>query len=144
MNAPVVQMITKQILKSPSSGWILSDNGIALENVPQSVGAKNWSGVFRIPDHTLWRSLDPEGRFSAIWNRYAHVQYFFRPESPFKVELGGSVDLVIVNLNLEAIERLKKLGVRMILTNCNSSWATFKDAVFSQKAGDQCVFSLKD
>jgi len=60
----------------------------ALPNLFRMIGSRALNGVHAYPQFELWKTLDPEGQFRPVYNRYAHV-VFEVPSVPddFKIHL---------------------------------------------------------
>jgi hypothetical protein len=78
INSPLSSSI-KDIVQKDKSRWVVYDS-LAFENYPQANGAKALTGVYSYPDLSLWKYLDPENKYSQVYNRYAHVT-FIEPKS---------------------------------------------------------------
>ena len=61
-----------------NSRWILYDSPLML-NYLQANGIPALSATYYSPDLPLWRTLDPEGQYNDVYNRYARV--LFRPDN---------------------------------------------------------------
>lgn len=78
--------------------WIAYGDA-ALPNLFRMIGARALNGVHAYSQLELWKTLDPEGLFRPVYNRYAHV-VFDLPSVPdyFKIDLVHN-DSVAVGLH---------------------------------------------
>jgi hypothetical protein len=105
---PVLAEIIK---RDPNAGWVVyGDNPKQSFFIAQ--GAKVFNGVKYIPDLKSMKSLDPEGKYVDVYNRYAHI--VFEPRNDDIVEFRlASPDAYIISIN-PLSDRLKALGVKYI------------------------------
>lgn len=83
--------------------WIVEDSW-SLSNLLTALGAPTVGSTNMYPDHKIWNSLDPEGKYSDIYNRYAHVNIHLGAESTsFELNQG---DLITLNLSYEDLANL--------------------------------------
>ncbi|HEM5084111.1 TPA: hypothetical protein U1218_002223, partial [Streptococcus suis] len=55
------------------SKWIVDSIGYPLTNIPLVAGAPTLNSTNAYPNLELWKSLDTNGQYDEIYNRYAHV-----------------------------------------------------------------------
>lgn len=81
-----------------------------------AMGARSLTGVFLHPQLSLWHQLDPQGRFEAVYNRYAEITYFQlplgNPVIAFVLNNQGSFGVLVPPDN----PILSEMGVRHALT----------------------------
>ncbi|HEM5148857.1 TPA: hypothetical protein U1262_002194, partial [Streptococcus suis] len=89
------------------SKWIVDSIGYPLTNIPLVAGAPTLNSTNAYPNLELWKSLDTNGQYDEIYNRYAHVI----------IELTNSEETVFELLHPDAfkvqlpITKLKDLNV---------------------------------
>ena len=105
--------LSKKILElneksGKNSVWVVFGD-IDLINLPRILGVKSLNGTHFYPQMALWRALDPEGKYDAAYNRYAHVIFMlskapevFRIRAPF-----SDVVQVIVHPDHPAFSKLE-------------------------------------
>lgn len=103
----------KQVAKSaPQANW-LADGSDAMGVFLYANGVRSLSGVNYYPTAAKWKIIDPKGRYSREYNRYAHIAMLLENgKTPTSVKLLGS-DSILVRLN---ISLLPKLGVRYVVS----------------------------
>lgn len=69
--SPVINEIHK-IASSDSGLWIVNDN-LIYNNLPIIAGARTINSINTYPALERWRGIDPEEKYSDIYNRYAHI-----------------------------------------------------------------------
>jgi hypothetical protein len=114
--SPVINEIHK-IASSDSGLWIVNDNFI-YNNLPIIAGARTINSINTYPALERWRGIDPEEKYSDIYNRYAHIIVKIATDSrndaaQKKFQL-NSPDLFTVILTASD---LRTLQVRYILSN---------------------------
>jgi hypothetical protein len=103
--------------KSTPARWAAHAD-VRLNAVVAASGLPSLSGVYFVPDQTMWRVLDPGGRRRQEWNRYAHVVFRFGvgPESQKLPEVTAvQLDAIIVDIGLCRPE-LATLGLRYVVS----------------------------
>lgn len=96
--------------RDPTALWLATD-GAPMAILAQANGAHAVGGISYYPDLPLWRGLDPEGMYSEVYNRYAHVNISLTPASAsFSLV---APDAFRVDFPVSALSRL---GVRYLLT----------------------------
>ena len=87
-----------------SSVWIAYGRDrydIHIPNLFRMLGVRSLNGVHAYPQKDFWKKLDPNGSFSDVWNRYAHVRFSLPPNrQTFDIQLVQN-DLVLVLLHPE-------------------------------------------
>lgn len=84
--SPIIQNQTRQAVASinadyPHSRWIVTgDNNSAYANLAATSGASVINTCNVYPNLDLWQKFDPEGIFSEIYNRYAHISIWITDE----------------------------------------------------------------
>ncbi len=123
---------------NPDSRWIASVGWKS--NITLFAGVPNLSSTNIYPNYDLWKTLDPYGEKSDVWNRYAHIHVDLTTEkSSFELV---QVDVVDIHLNLET---LKQLNVDFILNEgpLSDSYQTeschFR---YRKKFGDYYIYQL--
>lgn len=98
----LIQQIQRVEEQNGKGMWVAFDNLIA-GHAPSLSGAASFSGVYLYPDMKLWKILDPEGKQSSVWNRYAHVVFELDPQakSPRIITPQGDVVKVVTALDSE-------------------------------------------
>jgi hypothetical protein len=123
---PVLAEIIK---RDPNAGWLVyGDNPKQSFFIAQ--GAKVFNGVKYIPDLKSMKSLDPEGKYVDVYNRYAHIVFEPRNDDIVEFRLAGP-DAYIVSIN-PLSDRLKALGVKYIVMPDKPS---YYDIEFARRNG---------
>jgi hypothetical protein len=75
-------------------------------------GAVSLGGINNYPDLTKWKAIDPDGKFSNVYNRSAHITYGITEDKT-------SFDLIAPNSFSVSVTTadLKKLNVQFIVSN---------------------------
>lgn len=63
----------------PDALWIVMSEDFQVENIPIMAGAKTINSTNTYPNLELWRSLDKDGKYEDIYNRYAHIHVDIKP-----------------------------------------------------------------
>ncbi|CAG9180237.1 DUF7657 domain-containing protein [Cupriavidus pinatubonensis] len=105
----LAQRIAKHGVADQGKQWVVV-GGITSPQFFKAAGASVWNGVRFISETQTFIPLDPQGKSSKIWNRYAHIiiEPNFELSSPV-FEL-VQTDVVKIRLNLCGKE-LKSMGV---------------------------------
>lgn len=116
----------KAIDDAQEGDWIVDGLGYPMTNVPLFAGAPTLNSTNAYPNLSLWRSLDPNGQYEEVYNRYAHVMVDVIPEGEPVFEL---VQADIFKLTLP-VDLLDDLQVSYIMSNrdltlYNRDWITF-------------------
>ncbi|HFI0432222.1 TPA: hypothetical protein ACGOZW_002046, partial [Streptococcus suis] len=104
-----IKSITNQ---DKQSKWIVDSIGYPITNIPLVAGAPTLNSTSAYPNLDLWKSLDTNGQYKEIYNRYAHVT----------VELTNSEEASFELLHPDAfkvrlpISKLKELDVKYLVS----------------------------
>lgn len=111
LKTPVAEEIREISEQDPDAIWVAYDE-IVLNNYIIANGGKCITSINYIPNMELWRSLDEEGVYDEIYNRFAHIRLKFTPvETHFEPE--SFADGFVLALNGDDLE---KCGIDYILT----------------------------
>ncbi len=64
---------------NPDARWIVMSKDFQVENIPIMAGAKTINSTNTYPNLELWRSLDKDGKYEEIYNRFAHIHIDIKP-----------------------------------------------------------------
>lgn len=116
--------------QDPAAKWVATSNGHFGQYLIAH-GVKTLDGVHFYPDLKMWRRLDPEGKYNAIYNRYAHVVVDITPgKSAFDTPYPD-----VVHLSL-GVKDLKTTGVKYVMSANDLSTMNTKNDVFTQIYAD--------
>ena len=91
--------------------WACNDSGKAQYLLANGIACLN--GVHHICNVKTWLTVDPEGKYKHIWNRYAHIPVFIAPGNTSWAELTENrEDIVTWHLCKSDLE---SLGVSYLL-----------------------------
>jgi hypothetical protein len=109
-NKKIAQQIMSINEEDPNQKWAAT-NSIVNGQYLIALGVKSFNSVHDYPDFSMWRKLDPNGKYTNIYNRYAHVKvYFTNTPTLFKLE---QADVVSLFLNIGDI---KLTGIKYVLS----------------------------
>jgi len=95
-------------------GWVAFSTDNFVRGTLTAAGVNNLSSISVFPDTEQWEVLDPDNKFQAVWNRYAHVQFVAgAPGDPVSITLNAT-DSLTVTID-PCAEELKKLKVRIFV-----------------------------
>lgn len=100
LGVPLHSEIAQQIATTADRDdgvWVVS-GFLINENLTTANGARTFTGVQLYPQLELWREADPEGKYSHVYNRYAHVSTTFNHSEEVSFNLTG-LDNFQVGLN---------------------------------------------
>jgi len=120
---PVSIEIQKVVHSDKSAKWITPDN-ISDSGFLVASGAPTINSVNYVPNFDLWKKLDPQGQYSDLYNRYAHIDIDL-VSTPTSVVL-IQADCLILSLSYQDME---KIGVKYIFTRTelvNNEYVSFK------------------
>ncbi len=112
------QEIQRIAAEDPEGKWAVESGGSAEEgsifmaSFPIMFGAPTITSVNIYPDLERWESIDPEGKYLEVYNRYAHINLMLTAEET-EFEPGAARDVFAVRLNTEDFE---KIGGKYVLT----------------------------
>ncbi|HFI0447686.1 TPA: hypothetical protein ACGOW0_002149 [Streptococcus suis] len=109
------------------SKWLVDYVGYPMTNLPIVAGAPTINSTNAYPNLDLWRSLDPNNKYSDIYNRYAHIL----------VEINNSDEVVFELLQPDVfkvylpVSKLKDMNVKYLvsirdLSEYNSEFVNFE------------------
>lgn len=107
-----VQTITA---RDPDGLWICDNLGYPLNDYFIMGGAPTIDSVHTYPTMEHWRALDPEGNYTEVYNRFAHVMTSLqKEETVFLMTEDQMLDTIILCLD---IDDLRTLHVSYVATN---------------------------
>ncbi len=113
--SPLAQTIQEIVEKDPDALWVTA-NGSSLPdiNYPILFGARSINSTSTYPDLEKWSSIDPDGEYEEVYNRYAHAYIrLMKDSSPTEKFRLQSNDTFLLYLSPEDI---KTLGIKYVLT----------------------------
>ncbi len=105
------QHIEETVQNDRTGKWAVIGYGFPIANLPIMAGAPTINSTNVYPNEPLWNSLDPEGQYEEIYNRYVHTRIVLKEEGSPEFTL-DSVDVMTVTLTLQD---LRKTGVTYLL-----------------------------
>lgn len=113
---PVSRKI-RQIVKSDKNAvWATIGTTYYVQNYVLANGAKVLNSTNYYPNHELWNTIDKNGKYDEIWNRYAHMTINLSSSDKTDVQLLYG-DHIIVNLIPQDVCQLK---ISYLLSNAHN------------------------
>ena len=120
---PVAVFIKEQNQENPGK-WI-SYSSTVLQSYATSCGVDALNYVNVTPNMELWHKLDPEHKYENVYNRYAHVVFYFDEETHFELNFPDTFSIYV------APEDFHYLDVKYIFSlveiNEDNDYFTLKD-----------------
>jgi len=83
-----IQALDQEAQKQSHQAVWIAYGDKALPNLFRMIGSRALNGVHAYSQIELWKTLDPEGRFRPVYNRYAHVVFEVSPiPDAFQIDL---------------------------------------------------------
>lgn len=105
-----MQQIRDLVKEDPQAIWLVVDMAYPATNIPAMAGADCLNTTQTYPQKTRWETLDQEGEYEDIYNRYCHI----------RASLGNKTMLELVSTDYVEVtlspEDLKKLNIRYIVS----------------------------
>ena len=105
-----MQQIRDLVKEDPQAIWLVVDMAYPATNIPAMAGADCLNTTQTYPQKTRWETLDQEGEYEDIYNRYCHI----------RASLGSKTMLELVSTEYIEVthspEELKKLNIRYIVS----------------------------
>jgi len=113
MEGDLYQKIREIANTDADARWIVAESSDFWErsDFPVIAGARTVNCTNIIPNRELWASIDTDGKYTEVYNRYAHINIELN-EKETEFELTAT-DAFTVNLNLD---ELRKMHVKYILS----------------------------
>lgn len=105
-----MQQIRDLVKEDPQAIWLVVDMAYPATNIPAMAGADCLNTTQTYPQKTRWETLDQEGEYEDIYNRYCHIRASLGSETMLELV---STDYIEVTLSPE---ELKKLNIRYIVS----------------------------
>ena len=105
-----MQQIRDLVKEDPKAIWLVVDMAYPATNIPAMAGADCLNTTQTYPQKTRWETLDQEGEYEDIYNRYCHIRASLGSKTMLELV---STDYVEVTLSPE---ELKKLNIRYIVS----------------------------
>ena len=105
-----MQQIRDLVKEDPKAIWLVVDMAYPATNIPAMAGADCLNTTQTYPQKTRWETLDQEGEYEDIYNRYCHIRASLGSKTMLELV---STDYVEVTLSPED---LKKLNIRYIVS----------------------------
>jgi hypothetical protein len=136
-NNTVAQEVKGIVNKDAGANWIANGSNVYGAFLYAN-GAKSLGGVNFYPDMAKWKILDPNGTYSKIYNRYAHISFYLtNGNTRFVLEMADSIG---VYLNMAD---LKKLNVGYILSQQDlSKWSSKNVLLLNMYPNDKSILHI--
>lgn len=105
-----MQQIRDLVKEDPQAIWLVVDMAYPATNIPAMAGADCLNTTQTYPQKTRWETLDQEGEYEDIYNRYCHIRASLGSKTMLELV---STDYIEVTLSPE---ELKKLNIRYIVS----------------------------
>lgn len=105
-----MQQIRDLVKEDPKAIWLVVDMAYPATNIPAMAGADCLNTTQTYPQKTRWETLDQEGEYEDIYNRYCHIRASLGSKTMLELV---STDYIEVTLSPE---ELKKLNIRYIVS----------------------------
>ena len=105
-----MQQIRDLVKEDPQAIWLVVDMAYPATNIPAMAGADCLNTTQTYPQKTRWETLDQEGEYEDIYNRYCHIRASLGSKTMLELV---STDYIEVTLSPED---LKKLNIRYIVS----------------------------
>jgi hypothetical protein len=121
----------EQIQKTDKNAvWMADDGEVdgsgALGILIYANGAHSVGGINNYPDYAKWSAIDPQGKYSYIYNRSAHISFQIVNVSTSFTLIGQTCAEVNINQ-----DDLKKLSIKYVISKNNLQ--TFDDSTVNFK-----------
>lgn len=100
--------IRKIVDEDPNAKWIVDNMNYPMVNYPIMQGAVTVNSTNIYPNLKLWKSLDKDGVYEDLYNRYVHVKVYISDENSIgeKFSLEAADQLVVRVTSQELIDEL--------------------------------------
>ena len=105
-----MQQIRDLVKEDPQAIWLVVDMAYPATNIPAMAGVDCLNTTQTYPQKTRWETLDQEGEYEDIYNRYCHIRASLGSKTMLELV---STDYIEVTLSPE---ELKKLNIRYIVS----------------------------
>lgn len=105
-----MQQIRDLVKEDHQAIWLVVDMAYPATNIPAMAGADCLNTTQTYPQKTRWETLDQEGEYEDIYNRYCHIRASLGSKTMLELV---STDYIEVTLSPE---ELKKLNIRYIVS----------------------------
>lgn len=122
---PEIRMVKDVVANDPMAVWIVEGKGLPVCNSTILAGARTINTTNVYPNLSRWRSIDKDGKYENIYNRYAHITIEIADKDPEgnRFEIGIGQDTFTVRLTTDD---LYTLGVDYIFTQRKIEGAEFE------------------
>ena len=131
------------VVSRDDGAWLVVDPEWFPDDFPLMYGAKTVNCVNTYMNKSLWERLDPEGVYSPIYNRYAHMAVCLTNTEATHVELLYA-DSILLTLNTKDISKTK---AEYILANTDLSVYNDEniqfEMIFSDPAVTHSIYQVK-
>lgn len=104
----------KDIVEKDNDSYWLAYNNIIYSSYLLANGAKTINAVNYYPDFEKWDIIDKEGKYSDVYNRYAHIDATISTDDKDYVDYHNTPDLVKLNISLNT---MNKLNIKYVFTS---------------------------
>ena len=98
-----MQQIRDLVKEDPQAIWLVVDMAYPATNIPAMAGADCLNTTQTYPQKTRWETLDQEGEYEDIYNRYCHIRASLGSKTMLELV---STDYVEVTLSPEELKKL--------------------------------------
>lgn len=143
-HSELAEQIVRLNKESPDRPLWITYGGVQPGMLIIALGGRSLTGIQWPPQLELWRSLDSTGgAYEKIYNRFAQVQFIYRPDVSLISFNSSSQDALEVFVAPDH-PALKRMGVRYVLAMGESQQAVGQsalDLVYKSSSGTFSIFS---
>lgn len=102
---PVAQQIMAIVSADEDGLWVGAGENMIYQGYLAFLGARTENTTNKYPDMDFWHTIDPEGEYEDIYNRYCHVRIDFTTEDTWmELSAADCVDLHLSYADLDILE----------------------------------------
>ena len=138
----LVQEIGRIVSEDPDGKWAVEttgENDVFLASLPIISGAPTITSVNIYPALERWEMIDPEEKYLAAYNRYAHIKLVLT-EGETEFAIGYARDVLSVKLNPADFS---KIGGKYVVTRREELESEFDGFEKLQAIGDYYIYETK-
>lgn len=103
----LMRAVREIVEEEPDGLWICDNLGYPMNDYFIMGGAPTIDSINVYPDTERWASIDPDGKYEEIYNRYAHITtVLHQGETTFRMGVNGLVDNFDLDLNVDDLRTL--------------------------------------
>lgn len=134
---PIAQQIISIKKQDQNAKWMTLDNRLTGQYLI-ALGVKSFNSVQFYPDMKMWKTLDDSGKYTDIYNRYAHISvHLTNDPTSFTLE---QTDAFTVNLS---INDLSKTGVKYVLSPQPLTDFSSFEKIYYEGASNLYIYRVK-